>query len=285
MRIVAPMAAAFVPPERAPSPGRPGRFVREADMLEPLLAGVTSALSKSLGQPLFEVQTTQGIVDLLFVRPNKAAIEERVRDKLPPLTQIAQVAVMIALTELSAIKPHGQPADARTIARYTSLSSEHIRRNILPHLQASGWITSLRGGWQATRMYHPPVRGITAIEVKRGDWRRALAQAAAHTDFATTSYVALDETRIRDFSTATRAFELAEVGLLTISKERHDILPTGSVEVLIKSHRRRRPSPVPRAVVAERSWALIAEGRRSGHVGHVFGRYFTTTSGVDPRLS
>jgi len=248
-------------------------------MLEPLLDGIPTVMPGGMGEPFFEVQTLRGVVDLLYARVSKQVIHTRARHQLPALIEIPAVAVMLALTELGAIEGNGDPAQASGIAPRSSVSAGHLRRTILPKLVESGWVRAEGKGWIACQAYQVPVSAMTAVEIKRGDWRRALSQAIAHRDFADT-YVALDRGRFTRPGSAAQAFEYTGVGLLTVDAD--DAVDT-RVKRIIHARRIRR-QVLPRAVVAERVVALIEAGRRSGDVPPVFGRYLTTTSGTDPRF-
>ncbi|RYH65393.1 MAG: BadM/Rrf2 family transcriptional regulator [Alcaligenaceae bacterium] len=254
-------------------------FTREADMLEPLLVGIPAVMPSGMGEPFFEVQTLRGVVDLLFARINKQVIRTRSKHQLPALIELPAVAVMLALTELGAIEGTGGPAHASDIAPRSSVSVGHLRRTVLPKLVESGWVRAEGKGWVACQAYQVPVSAMTAVEIKRGDWRRALSQAIAHRDFADT-YVALDRGRFTRPGSAAQAFEYTGVGLLTVNA---DDAVERRVERIIAARRTRR-QVLPQAVVAERVIALIEAGRHSGDVPPVFGRFLTTTSGTDPRF-
>lgn len=264
---------------RAADVNRPRSFVREADMLEPLLAGIPSVMRGGIGEPFFEVQTQRGVVDLLYARVNKPIVRWRSGLQLPALTEVSAVAVMLALTELGAVEGEDQPAQVSDIAPRSSVSSGHLRRSVLPKLVESGWIRADGRSWIACHAYQTPVSTMTAVEIKRSDWRRALSQAIAHREFADT-YVALDRGRLARPASAAQAFEYTGVGLFTVDA---DSALSTHVERIIPARRIRR-HVLPRAVVAERVVSLIEAGRRSGDIPPVFGRDLTTTSGTDPRF-
>lgn len=264
---------------RAEDARRLRSFTREADMLEPLLAGIPALTPGGMGEPFFEVQTLRGVVDLLFARINKQIVRTRSERQLPALIELPAVAVMLALTELGAIEDTGDQAHASAIAPRSSVSVGHLRRTVLPKLVESGWVRSEGRGWVACQAYQVPVSAMTAVEIKRGDWRRALSQAIAHREFAAT-YVALDRGRFTRPGPAVQAFEYTGVGLLTVDAD--DAVAT-RVERIVPTRRARRQL-LSKAVVAERVVALIESGRRSGDVPPVFGRFLTTTSGTDPRF-
>jgi hypothetical protein len=268
---------------RSSGAGSAGQFVREADMLEPLLDGISGALLTRLGDPFFEVQAMRGVVDLLFVEVDEQVVAARRTDQLPALTEVSAVSTLLALTQLGALAGRDEAVEARDIAPKTSLSPGHLRRHVLPRLAETGWISRQGTGWVARRHYQPPARGMVAVEVKRSDWRRALTQAVAYAEFANASYVALDRSRVKDIRPLTQAFEFAGVGLLTVSSEPHVEGAEDTVTQPIAARRKRR-RVLPHAVVAERIAALAAAGRRTGEVGDVFGRFLTTTSGADPRF-
>jgi hypothetical protein len=251
-------------------------------MLDPVLAGCTRLLSGTAA-PFFEVQTLKGVVDLLFAYLDETVIMERREKVLPALPEVSAVITLLALSQRDGDAEPNPQMRVQEIGVATGISIDHLRRRVLPSLKDSGWITCQGRSWQASHPYKIPVRSMTAVEIKRGEWRRALSQAVAHAGFADTTYVALDRASVGDIDVLAEAFEFAGVGLLLVSRQDDDQCSVPAVHTPIKA-RRRRPRGLSHAVVAERVLALAEAGRRSGDVGHVFGKHLTTSSGSDPRF-
>jgi hypothetical protein len=259
-----------------------GAFNREADMLAPLVGHAQRVLGFGFSlREYFEVQTTHGVVDLLFVEADESVLAVRSALNLPPIVDATSVATLMALTQLGAWEgaDHAGAVMSELFPR-VPVSGRHLHGRILPALADAGWaLPTSSGGWLARKPYRLPVSRIVAVEAKRSEWRRALAQAARHTDFADATYVALDAANVTGLDRLGPAFRFAGVGLLTVSS-----INEGQVERRLKAGRR-RPRGLARAVVGERVAALRATGARSGVVGHVFGRFLAASSGVDPRFA
>lgn len=267
-----------------------GRFLREADMLMPIIAQRMHLLPQNVTdwETFFEIQTMHGVVDMLFVVPNTDALAKREAVGLPAVTDSAQVATLLGLTALGAI--HGQAcsgASAASLASFVPVSSNHLKRRVLPELVSSGWITKLDGDtWVASYEYETPLKQIIAVEVKRSEWRRALSQAIPHTDFADAAFVALDAGRLPSVTKLKPAFSYAGIGLIAVTSRADQGSYSASPELaIIIRPQYHCQSGLIRAVVAERVAALRAAGIPSGPVGHVFGRFITTSAGsTDPRM-
>jgi hypothetical protein len=237
-------------------------------------------------ETFFEVQTMHGVVDILFVVPSARALARRVAAELPAVTDPAQVASLLALTEVGAVTDSRHTGSrVEEFASWVPVSRGHLQRHVLPALTETGWVVAGGDGtWPIRRRYEIPLERIVAVEVKRGEWRRALSQATPHTDFADATFVALDAARTPSLARVTSAFAHAGVGLVTVADiPGDDATVLSHVAVRLRPGRRRRRGLV-RAVVAERVIALRDVGVWSGPVGHVFGRQVTTSSGEDPRL-
>ena len=258
-------------------------FQREADML----ASIVMARGRLGGgrplQPFFEVQTTRGVVDLLFADIDHAILKERRNARVGTLIEAAPVAVVHALSLAS---PEPRPMATKEIADLIPYTATHLRRSVLPSLESAGWVSRVNAReWLLRCSYRIPVRRLIAIEVKRSKWRSALRQAVPHTQFADATYVALDVTRTPASGIWEDAFALAGLGLLTVRATSESLSDPGASTVArIGRAARRQPRGFARAVVAERVAALSEAGASSGFVGHVFGRFVTTEWGSDPRL-
>lgn len=257
----------------------PTPFAREADMLLPLLDSVAEGLLALTGEPFFEVQTLHGIADVVFADVDQQVMSRRTRAGLTAVTEVSEVATLMAFQPGRG----GEGTEflqTASLAALTGISAGHLRSRVLPRLVESGWLSSEAGGWSLSAEFVPPVRSMTAVEMKRTGWKRALSQANAYTDFSDAAYVAMDYSRVRDTAAMRPSFNFSGVGLLTVRSDEG----AKGVQRRIAA-RRRRPRGLPYAVVAERIAALIENDSRSGEVGLVFGQFLTTTSGLDPRFS
>jgi hypothetical protein len=264
-----------------------GGFQREADMLIPIATHRKRLLPKSMAdwEIFFEIQTLHGIVDILFVIPETETIAQRESSGISAVTDTAQVATLMGLTALRAIRGQAATgATASSLKSFVPVSPAHLKRRILPGLAASGWVEKLGDEtWVVRCEYKIPLRKIIAIEVKRGEWRRALNQAAPHTHFADAAFVALDAVRVPSLDRLEPAFSHAGVGLITVANWAPRSASSG-LDIMIRPQYHAR-SGLSRAVVAERVVALRATGMPSGPVGHVFGKFITTSVGTgDPRM-
>lgn len=252
-------------------------FAREADMLTPLVSHIDRAHPSPLGDHFYEVQTLRGVADVVFARFDREALRKRRDHDLSPLTEVIDVA---AVRVLEAAARDGENAIAvAEMARRMNVSSSHLRSAVLPRLRDKKWVRLLGNRMSLAGELPVPVKSMVAIEVKRSDWRQALFQAQAYTDFADASYVALDAYRTPGpFLQGEGPFQFAGVGLLTVSTN------DGSVVKRLIRPRRRRPRGLAYRVVAERLANMLEQGVRSGEVKSVFGKFLTTSSGVDPRL-
>ncbi len=251
-------------------------------MLAPIVSGRRSFDRTRSLEHFFEVQTTRGVVDVLFADVAHGVMDERRRFGLVTLTELAPVAVLRAMT---AISSRPRPFPAGEIAELVPFSVSHVRRAILPGLESCGWIAQAEGGkWVLNHPYRIPVRKLIAVEVKRSKWRVAVRQAISHTEFADATYVALDAARMPTADSWERPFAFAGLGVLSVgatSASPDD--PTARVTRVICAVRQ-RPHGLARAVVAERVAALSESGATAGQVRHVFGQFVTSAWGADPRL-
>lgn len=307
--IVADSASAAISPTSGTAPREVGRrlgyrcgecgagFLREADMLAPLtaarrtaLSGVAAATTASGAlrpgwATLYEVPAAYGIVDVLHVLPDRAAMTARQRACFGPVTDATELRVVLA----AASRRDG--VGVAELAAAAGISAGALRRRTLPRLLAAGQLIAVQGGYRTPGPYRIPVRSLVAIEAKRGAWREALRQASRYARFADAAYVALDSASLGSAPLAEDMFTHARVGLLAVGAcgrgscplRREDSYSTAGVRML-------RPSPVTspvaweRALVAEAAFAMLADGVVSGPVSLVFGRDATATAD-DPRLA
>lgn len=259
-------------------PQLPSPFVREADMLLPLLEGATEGAMGVVGEPFFEVQTLHGIADVVFAVLDWQVMSKRSRSGLTAVTGVSEVATLRAFQSAKG-EERPQLLQTAALAALTGISAGHLRSNLIPQLVDSGWLMSEGSGWQLCAEFTPPVKSLTAVEIKRTDWKRALSQANSYTEFSDAAYVAMDYSRVRDTDAMRPSFTFTGVGLLTVRSDE----TSNGVQRRIAARRRHRRG-LPHAVVAERVAALVESDTRSGEVGLVFGQFLTTTSGSDPRL-
>lgn len=256
-------------------------FEREADMLAVIDAHHRKIANSRRISVYFEVQTLQGIADVLLVDIDEQALEDRMRLNATPLFDLTAASVIHSLSGMRNLK-----GSVQDIAEFLGADPGHLRRVVLPRLQDAAWINQEKSGiWALNQPYRDPVRRMIAIEAKREGWRRALTQAASHVEFADATYVALDGSRKMDVPALEGAFSLAGVGLLTVHANHSTVSNPNASQIkrVILPARKRRRNAI-RTAVAERVLALHQSGIRSGHVQHVFGKMVTSQWNNDPRF-
>jgi hypothetical protein len=253
-------------------------FAREADMLAPLMTGLQVVLPTGPNTPFFEVQSMQGVADVVLASMQETEIARRRELRLPALTSLTHLSVVRELSRMSVSGFHDTTSTAQ-ISSATTTTEGHLRANVLPQLVREGWLLAVGNGWRLACEYVSPVNSMVAVELKRGNWRNALMQATSYTEFADSSYVALPEDHLPR-SLPDAAFSFAGVGLLQVSPR--DI--RNPVRRVLTA-RRRRPRGLAHDIVAERVLNLHQQGLNSGPVFDVFGRTLISTVGPDLRVA
>ncbi|GGY21732.1 hypothetical protein [Streptomyces tanashiensis] len=258
-------------------------FTREADMLDPIVSGRQKFTSlRTRWESFYEVQTSQGVVDLIFAVFLPTHVNEREIWGVHPIQERSALDALTALSQ-KVSEPQGfLTMSTVEIADRVRISPSHLRKKVLPHLVDLGWVErSGKSYWRARHLHKCPTSSIYAIEVKRSEWQRALMQATSHTRFANKTYVAMDASRIpRSPESFEGAMRFTGIGMISVSAD--DQHPP--VSVVIEA-RKKSPSSVDRLLVAERLLAIRSSGGNAGEISHVFGQWVTTSSGPDPRRS
>jgi DNA-binding Lrp family transcriptional regulator len=124
-----------------------------------------------------------------------------------------------------------RPASAKTLARRLGLSVKSVDR-ALAQLVEARIATQKRTTYSLSRRWQTIIPDIVAVEIKVGNWRRGLSQAARNRIFAHRSYLGLPETVARRVKTD-KLFRTFGVGIIGIA-------PSGRVHI-VKAARRTRP--------------------------------------------
>jgi hypothetical protein len=119
-------------------------------------------------------------------------------------------------------------ARSETISARLGKSLRAVERNLSSLVEANIVIVD-RGSYTLSEDWRAVLPEIVTIEVKVGDWRRALAQAARNRIFAHRSFVALPEQAAERVKTETIFRELG-IGLLKVD-------PDGDVRVVRRARR------------------------------------------------
>lgn len=111
------------------------------------------------------------------------------------------------------------------------------------------------------------------MELKRDDWRGALAQAASHVAAVDASWVALDRESSCAAVKAAAAFAHAGVGLVLLSRWADGCEVGERLKVAVQTPNAWfGTDAAARAVLAERCLAMRMRGEASDPLSHVFGR-------------
>ncbi|MFB8084428.1 hypothetical protein [Streptomyces sp. NPDC055992] len=255
---------------------RSKQFQREADMLAPISEQAARLLPGRDIETLFEVQTSAGIPDIVFVEFNKETLKER-EARLPSF--IVNFADMCVLLTLSTTLDETTTATA--LANKVPFSAKYIGSKILPRLTECGYVQKQsRGRWQLVSQYKSAAKYIGTLEVKINDWRSGYSQTLRHRASADESWLVLASCHSSQALAHREWFERAGIGLATLHP--HD----GVDHVVNPRVRKSRQSfDIYRELLAERAAHLYCKGEVSGTIGLVFGADLTTTTGPDPRRS
>jgi hypothetical protein len=248
-------------------------FLAEADMLGPIarapaaLAGRRRASRNP--QVLFEFFGAAGTPDVVFLEFDEHELERRDSLGLAPVLNYNAIAVLLALST--------GPLDVRALSEGIGMTRAHLRRTILPDLEARAWLEHAGREWRTLERIRPLARWIVAVEAKRRDWRRAVAQAERYRSFANRAVVVLDAAAnlqpVRELARSQTA-----VGLASLDTRR------GRVEALLLPPWQRAASERDYVWAGEQAYHMRRSGVPSGPVLPVFGRTLLATNGPDPRL-
>src|SRR5271163_3900245 len=220
---------------------------------------------------LFEVPCTAGVPDVVLLRFDAAARKDR-RDRAF-IVELADVKTMLAATST----PVGSSLDVAELSRRVGLGARHLRRVVLPRLVDGGHMARDGDEWRPTHPYRSLAAHVVTVEAKLRDWRGGVMQASRHRLASDAAWVAIDS------ASSSRAIESAHwfttygIGLAVVSVD-------GTVQpTFVPAIRHGRNSD--RGLLVERAAGIHRSGARSGSLSHVFGRFLSVYTGVDPRLS
>ena len=149
------------------------------------------------------------IPDLVLAQVDSDAIEERLRAGFARTLSRSEIALTRCLRT-------DRPTILETAAKNVPIAPTSAMR-ILRRLEGEGYvIRARRGGYVRTFTLRHLAHEYVSVEAKRSDWRRALAQAVAHTSFAARCYVAYDDAFAARFLRAGKFFATAGIGLLGV---------------------------------------------------------------------
>lgn len=239
-----------------------------------MLAGIAahSSLFSRQSEHLFEVPSTVGIPDIVLLRLDLAAVQER-RD-LAFIADSADVKTMLALTER---RPIRGGVDLSALSERVAIGERHLRNVILPRLTDGGHVSRDGTLWCPTHSYRSLATRVVTIEAKLRDWRKGLMQASRHRLAADAAWLVIDAGASSPAQKAGEWFRTYGVGLAEVSVD-------GTVRPCVRPTIERRRT-LDREVLVERAASILDSGAKSGALQHVFGRRLGVTTGVDPRLA
>jgi hypothetical protein len=168
-----------------------------------------------------EFDTCAGIADLVGVRLTRRRADNAAIGQIPSKWAYALRAL---------------PYDSEFTAEYLS-ELANVRRSVatsaLKKFCASGLCERIPStkAWRKTIELEPVASQIVAVEAKLRNWRRALYQAVQHLDYASHSWVVLDQSAISAARFHVDEFQSRCVGLAGITS-------SGQMEVVITAPRR-----------------------------------------------
>jgi hypothetical protein len=253
---------------------RKSKFVREADMLAPIVEQKAKLLPGRQVEALFEIQTTAGIPDIVCIEFDESILSRRSESAQRFILNFADMCIMRALNSFN-----GETVSAATLSRLVPLSAKYISAAVLPRLAECGHAAKeSRGLWRAVSRFESLAKYICTVEVKVRDWRSGYSQTLRHRASADESWLVLDSTNSAPASAHREWFTRAGIGLATLH-------PTEGIKRSVSPSPRERENTVNvyRELLAERAAHLYSIGKVSGSIGLVFGVDLTTTTGPDPR--
>ncbi len=248
------------------------QFVREADMLEPIVKHA-SALMGVGSKVFFEVQSTSGIPDVVLVCFDDEAVHQRRSRSQGLILDLASMNVLFTLQ-----RNLGHTLSPSEIAKQTRLSPGHISSAVLPQLARLGHVEKLsRGQWTAVSRFRSLATRICTIEAKIRDWRGGYHQTLRHGLAADEAWLVLDAELSAPALAHRDWFSIAGIGLASLDQE------DGLKPLIPAKPARHQRESVYRELLVERAAELCLRGKVSGPIHHVFGSDLTTSTGPDPR--
>lgn len=187
-------------------------FSREAEMTPLVEVGVDQLTGRK--KPDFvarEVQGAVGIVDLVAARFEWNAVERRLGQGYGPIVQPLRVRALVATPRQRVIR-------TSTLARRLHTRPEALMRSTLRPLLEQGYVEISGDRVRRSNAWQPVVRSLTAIELKRDNWRCALRQADNAQISADRAWVVLDHHRVGPAEASRDLFHDYGVGLATVNR-------------------------------------------------------------------
>lgn len=247
------------------------RFRYESDMLPVLTRSLTDLTfgrtTAAEAQVFLEVPAVHGVPDVTAIRFDWAAVSRRASSGVRPLTTDAEVRVALALTSA--------PSLPSEVAARSGLSSDYVRRAVLPLMIEAGWVSRHKDGRLARARDALWVsKRIVTVEAKLRDWSRAIGQARRQQLSADAAYVALELATVLFIADSLPRIADGGIGVIGVDAA------SGRARVLVRPGRLpRERSIVGRMLIAERCLAMWERGERSGQVYPVFGWTHPSESG------
>ena len=221
----------------------PERFVREQDMIEPIINNAAVYTGDVRPWMTFlECVGNSGIADIVFVDFDQDAINNRLLRGLKPLVSAVDIHALLALG-------CGEPSPLSTVSSKIGYSPSHTK-SALSRLVALGFVEKYDDGYLMLNCFHSVVKSIIAIEVKRENWTRGLYQARRYLRFANKSFLVLDKVYTNRISPHIGKIGTQHIGLGFVN--------ASDYTVTILSHPEWRPalSGADHALIGERLWSL-----------------------------
>ncbi|MGV0737528.1 hypothetical protein ABQF35_11120 [Mycobacterium syngnathidarum] len=208
---------------------------------------------------LYEVPGPHGVVDALFALFDGDVLDDRLRGGFAPILNWYEMVVFARLQQAGS---RGMPiAD---LADAVGMTVAGLKRGALTRLSDAGHIRVGSHLTHARWQYRSPAHYVIAIEAKRTDWSRAVAQASAYCEYTDSAYIALEPRPAQRAATSAYIANSGGVGVVSVDPE------TMKVQLLHRAVRL-RPNPVKRALFVEQALSLLVAGRVSGPVRPVYG--------------
>jgi len=222
-------------------------------------------------QVYFEFWAAEGTPDLVFFEFDAAELAHREEVGLGPVTGYSDVMVLAAL--------RARPLGISELASQVMMSPAHLRRTVLPGLAQRSWVVqAVDRRWMSPIPIRPLASWIAAIEAKRRDWKRALAQADRYRRFANRVVVVLDAAAAVQ-PALVQATSDGRVGVATLSAA------TGRIRPLLLPAWKPARISAEFILAGEQAYSMRRAGVHSGVVLPVFGRTLTAQDRPDPRLT
>ena len=239
------------------------RFRYESDLVSVLHDGLSSLVfSHSIQtqvRTFSEVPAVHGIPDLASIRFDWRAIEQRIRAGIMPLSTDIEVRAVKSLAS--------SPKTMKELATDMRVTSDYVRRSIVPLLEAQGWISNSDKVLSLVPDAVPVGIKVVTVEAKLRDWHKALGQARRQQLSADVAYIALDAGSVNAAPDELRYVAQKGIGIITVdagtSKARIWARPT---KQLVTAR-----SSVGRMLIAERCFAMWQRGEQHGQIHPVFG--------------